>query len=88
MARADKIRINKYKSEYIIILVEVYTRQKWHLMADSIGTKLGNINGEHFKMNYINAKHLFQLYDAETYHCAVQHNSTSPYDATINHSNT
>ena len=33
-------------------------------MANSIGTKLGNINGETFSMNYINVKHLVRLYDA------------------------
>ena len=32
-------------------------------MADSIGTKLSNINGEHFRMNYINVNHLVLFYD-------------------------
>ena len=35
-------------------------------MANSIGTKLGNINGETFSMNYINVKHLVRLYDVQT----------------------
>ena len=47
MVRANKIRINKYKSEYIIKLVGVYIRQKGHLTVNSIGIKMGNINGEH-----------------------------------------
>ena len=37
--------MNKYKLEYIIKLVGAYIRQKWHLTVDSIGTKIGNING-------------------------------------------
>ena len=32
-------------------------------MIDSIGTELDNINGETFRMNYINVDHLVQLYD-------------------------
>ena len=32
-------------------------------MADSIGTKLGNINGEQVRMNYIHVNHLVRLYD-------------------------
>ena len=32
-------------------------------MADSIGAQMGNINGERFRMNYINVNHLVQLYD-------------------------
>ena len=46
MVRANKIRINKYKSDYIINLVGVYIHQKRHLTVDSIGTEMGNINGE------------------------------------------
>ena len=46
MVRSNKIRINKYKSEYTIKLVAVNIRQKRHLMAVSIGTKMGNINRE------------------------------------------
>ena len=45
MVHANKIQIKKYKSEYIIKLVGVYIRQKWHLMVDSIGTEMGNIHG-------------------------------------------
>ena len=63
MVCANKIRINKYKSEYIIKLVGVCIRQKWHFMADSVSTKLDNINGVKFRMNSINVNHLFQLYD-------------------------
>ena len=55
--------MNTYKLEYIIKLVGVYLRQKWHFMVDSIGTKLGNINGEKCRMNYINVNHLVRLYD-------------------------
>ena len=29
----------------------------------NIGTKMGNINGENIRMNYINANHLVLLYD-------------------------
>ena len=32
-------------------------------MVDSIGTRMDNINGENFRMNYINVNHLVQLYD-------------------------
>ena len=32
-------------------------------MANSIGTKMGNINGENVRMNYINVNHLVRLYD-------------------------
>ena len=46
MVRGNKIRINKYKSEYIIKLLSVYICQKWHLIVDSIGTKMGNITGK------------------------------------------
>ena len=35
-------------------------------MADSIGTQMGNLNGENFRMNYINVNHLVRLYDAIT----------------------
>ena len=63
MVLANKTRINKYKPEYIIKLVGVYIRQKWHLMVDSIGTKMGNITGEKLRINYINVKHLVRLYD-------------------------
>ena len=63
MIRANKIRINKYKSENIIKLVGFYIRQKWTLTANNISTKMGNINGEIFKMNYINVNHLVWLYD-------------------------
>ena len=41
---ANKIRINKYKWEYIIKLVGVYIRQKLHLTVDSMSTKIVNIN--------------------------------------------
>ena len=63
MVRANKIRINKYKLEYIIKLVGVYIRQTCHLTADSIGKKMGNIYGETCWMNYINVKHLVRLYN-------------------------
>ena len=62
MVRGNKIRINKYKSEYIIKIVGVYICQKCHLTVNSIGTKMGNINREKFRMNYINANHLVRLY--------------------------
>ena len=32
-------------------------------MADGFGTKLGNINRGKIRMNYMNVKHLVQLYD-------------------------
>ena len=32
-------------------------------MVDSIGTKMGNINEENFRMNYINVNHLVRFYD-------------------------
>ena len=64
MIRANKIRINKYKSEYIIKFVGVYIRQKLHLTVVSIGTQMGNINGKKLRMNYINVKYLVQLNDA------------------------
>ena len=63
MVRANKIRINKYKSEYIIKLVGVYICQMWHLMVDRISSKMGNINEETIRINYINVNHLVQLYD-------------------------
>ena len=44
MVRATKIRINKYKSEYIIKLVGIYIRQKYILTVENISTKMGNIN--------------------------------------------
>ena len=46
MVHANKIRINKYKSEFIIKLVGAYIRQKCNLAVDNISTKMGNINGE------------------------------------------
>ena len=63
MVRGDKILINKYKSEYIIKLVGFYICQKWHLTVDNISSKMGNINGEKFRMNYINVNHLVRFYD-------------------------
>ena len=38
-------------------------RQKWHLTIVSIGTQMGNINEETFRMNYINVNYLVRLYD-------------------------
>ena len=35
-------------------------------MVDSIGTKLGNINGEKFRMTYINVKYLVRFYDEDS----------------------
>ena len=32
-------------------------------MVNTIGTKLGNINGDNFRMNNINIKHLVRIYD-------------------------
>ena len=46
MVCANKIRINEYKSEYIMKLVGVCIRQKWYLTVDNIGKKMGNINGK------------------------------------------
>ena len=66
MVRANEIRINKYKSEYIITLVGVYIRQKWYFTVVSIGTKMDNINGGKFRMNYISVNHLVQLYNIES----------------------
>ena len=63
MVRGNKIRINKYKLEYIIKLVGIYICQKWHFTFHSIGSKMGNINVENFRMNYINVNHLVRLYD-------------------------
>ena len=63
MVRATKIRTNKYKSEYIIKLVGIYIHQKCILTREFIGTKMGNINGEIFRINYINVNHLVRLYD-------------------------
>ena len=63
MVRANKIRINKYKSEYIIKLIGIYIRQKRHLTVNSISTKMGDINGENFKMNYTKVNHLVRFYD-------------------------
>ena len=63
MVCANKIRINKYKLGYIIKLVGVFIPQKRHLTLDSIGIKMGNINGGEIRMNYINVKHLVRLYD-------------------------
>ena len=64
MVRANIIRINKYKSEYIIKLIGVYIRQKWYLVADSIDARLCNINGEIFRMNYTNVNNIVWLYNA------------------------
>ena len=58
MVHSNKIRIDKYKPEYIIKLVGVYIRQKLHLMVDSIGTKMCNLHREPFRMSYINVNHL------------------------------
>ena len=33
------------------------------LQASNIGTKMGNINGGKFRMNYINVNHLVRPYD-------------------------
>ena len=63
MVRANKIRIDEYKSEYIIKLVGIYIREKCILTCINIGTKIGNKNGETFRMNYINVNHLVRLYD-------------------------
>ena len=63
MICAYKIRMNKYKSEYIIKHLGVYIRQKWKLTADNISTKMGDINGEKIRMNYIKVNHLVRLYD-------------------------
>ena len=67
MVRTNKIRINKYKSKYIIKLIGVYIRQKRNLTVNSIGTKMGNTNGENFRMNYTNVNLLVQLYDVLVY---------------------
>ena len=58
MVCTNKIRINKYKSEYIINISGVYIRQKWKLTANNISIQMGNINGEKFRMNYINVNYL------------------------------
>ena len=63
MVHANKIRINKYKSEYIIYRVGVYIRQKCILTRMNISTKMGNINEEKCRINYINVNHLVQLND-------------------------
>ena len=63
MVRANKIRIDKYKLEYITKLVGVYIRQKWIFTDTNISTKMGNINGETSRMNYIHVNHLVQIYD-------------------------
>ena len=65
MVRANKIRISKYKSWYIIKRVGVYIHQKW-LTVDIIGTKMSNINGGKCRMNHINVNHLVQFYDVLT----------------------
>ena len=44
MIHATKIRINKYKSEYIIKLIEMYIHQNCILTFKNIITKMGNIN--------------------------------------------
>ena len=49
MVHANKIRINKYKSEYIKELVGVYIHQKCILTVDNISTKMGNVNGENLR---------------------------------------
>ena len=38
-------------------------RQKWNLTAYNISTKISNINGENFRVNYMNVNHLVRLYD-------------------------
>ena len=63
MVCANKVRIDKYKSEYTIQLVEIYIRQKCILTQINIRTRMGNINGGNFRMNYTNMIHLVQLYD-------------------------
>ena len=68
MVRANKIQIDKYKSEYIIKLVGVYIRQKCIWTPINIRTKMGNINWENFRMNYMNVNHLVRLYDAHAYY--------------------
>ena len=40
-------------------------------MADSVGTQMGNIDGENFRMNYINVNHLVRLYDVSRVRQAV-----------------
>ena len=81
MVRANKTRINKYKSEYIIKLVRVYVFQERNLTADNINTKMGNINGGEIRMNYININHLVQLYD-NILRC-VSHGLTVRCDLTV-----
>ena len=44
MIRANKIRINKYKSEYIIELVGVYINKNRISMVENMSTKMGDIN--------------------------------------------
>ena len=63
MIHATKIRINKYKSEYIIKLIGVYINKKWQLTVHNISTKISNINGENLRMNYININNLVRLYE-------------------------
>ena len=67
MVRATKIRINKYKSEYIIKLVGIYICQKCILTSFNVGSKMGNITGGKIMINYINVNHLVRLYDVEAY---------------------
>ena len=85
MIRANKIRINKYKSEYIMKLVGVYIRQKLHLTADSIGTKMGDINRENFRMHYTSINHLVRLYDTNA--LAVHNKVVSPAGSVVINTN-
>ena len=43
MIHANEIRINKYKSKYIIQIIGVYIHQKRKLTANNISTKTANI---------------------------------------------
>ena len=63
MVHANKIGMNKHKSEFIIKLVGVYIRQKCNLIVNNISTKMCNINGGKFRINYIHVNHLVQLYE-------------------------
>ena len=49
MIRADKTRINKYKSEYIIKLVGVYINKKWRSMANNIMFGVLPRHNDHFE---------------------------------------
>ena len=57
------MRINKYKSEWVIKLVGFHIRQKWQMTVVSIVTKMGNINRGKYRMNDLNVNHLVGLYD-------------------------